>query len=220
MRTWMTEMREREGLSLDEMARRCGVGHILLHHLEAGSQTLPTLALRIGAGYGMTPEQCREIGKDFALYSEDGRDRPEFQDTWEKAERRQEPLRQPTEAAKPRESAARQLRKARAAARERARLEQERYSSRVGRRLRYKISRFDISAGAPYLDRAKLQYRLGQAGLNVEQLANAAGYESSQVRALMKRSTHGSIEWEIVDRLCKGLCCEPWDILRMEAVTQ
>ncbi|MBQ8535954.1 MAG: hypothetical protein IJ461_00915 [Clostridia bacterium] len=75
-REWMIRLREEKGMSLNDAAKACSVPDAtvtvqLLEYLESwDSWTLAVFTHRIAQVYGMTPEQEKEITKDF-VYDRD-----------------------------------------------------------------------------------------------------------------------------------------------------
>ena len=61
MRKNMIDKREKEGLTLETMATRCGVGRHLLEIIENGGVTHPDIAKQIGEGYGLTEKEWTEL---------------------------------------------------------------------------------------------------------------------------------------------------------------
>ena len=62
-RTYMIEYRERNGLSLHDMAKQCNTSTYLLVMLEScdNDVTHPNIAERIGRAYNLTPEQVEGL---------------------------------------------------------------------------------------------------------------------------------------------------------------
>ena len=67
---WMRRMRERQGLTVADMARKCRCSIRLLHILEEGGETLPGMVLQIGEVYGMNETQMAAILCDATMARE------------------------------------------------------------------------------------------------------------------------------------------------------
>lgn len=63
-RKWMVDLRERMGLEIEEMAKKCDCSHNLLFMVESGSPTQCNIAARIARAYGMDVHQYNQLVTD------------------------------------------------------------------------------------------------------------------------------------------------------------
>lgn len=69
---WVRERREKAGLSLRECARRVGVSHVYLSHIERSVRPMPTEARRaeLGAVLGVGPGEMKWWANEEARQTE------------------------------------------------------------------------------------------------------------------------------------------------------
>lgn len=59
--SWMKDIRQSRGLTLDQAARYCDISVILLDMIESGWTTLPGVAVQIARAYGLTTDELQSI---------------------------------------------------------------------------------------------------------------------------------------------------------------